>query len=113
MVGYGYIVAKPSGDHLSPRGVRLAVLVNDGRVAAEIDGTHAIGGWLDLDRGDGGVLAVEFKCEAVVPVKVVVFTWFESNVHLLVDISRAFVYHEGEGLQFLFLRLAVFYHAAS
>ena len=35
MVGYGYIVAKPSGDHLSPRGVRLAVLVNDGRVAAE------------------------------------------------------------------------------
>ena len=62
-------VAEPTGYHLSPGGVRLTLLVDDGAVSDEIEGgCRGVG--FDGDFADGWCLTGELEGESVVPVEV-------------------------------------------
>ena len=112
MVRDSHLLSEPSCYHLPPRCVWLVLLVHHCRVATEVDSADIVG-WINLYRGNGGVLAAELQCQSVVPVQVVMLARFQFYPHLLAYIWRAFVHDECEYLLLFFSRHTVFYHEAS
>ena len=84
MVAYCYFRTKPTGNHLSPRGPRLIVLICHCRVATEVDGGYV--GLLNMNRLDGGQCSVEFQCQSVVPSQIVFLTIIDLYTIILVDL---------------------------
>ena len=74
LAGFGVVGDDDAGEeetreHLSPCSPGLVVLVDDGRVADEVDGRVALDDGVDGDGADAGVVAVELEGELVVPVE--------------------------------------------
>ena len=101
MVRDSYLGAKPTGNHLSPRCPRLAVLVDDGGVAAKIDGRNLVVA-LNVDGLYCRSVTVELQCQLVVPSQILLLTVFDAYLCLVVDAWRTLVDHKFKRLELAF-----------
>ena len=90
-------LVEPAGNHLSPRSPRLVVLVDDGRVAAEIDGRHFVSP-LNVNGLHGRHGPVELQRQLVVPGQVVFFAVLDAHTALVVNPGRPLVDRKGHRL---------------
>ena len=84
MVADGYLRTEPAGNHLPPRSPGLIVLVDNGRVATEIDGRYVDS--FNMNALHGGHRTVELQRQLVVPGQVVVLTRLNLYTGLLVNL---------------------------
>ena len=103
-VGDSHLRREPTGDHLSPRGPWLVLLVDHGRIAAEEDcnGLRCLEGTLrrlDPDALYSRSRTAEREAERVVPVLIPHLARLQLHPHIAFDDGVMLVDDEGDGLE--------------
>ena len=116
VIAHDQAVTKPSGNHLSPGGIRVIGLVGYRGIAAEIEGVNLRGGFYH-DAADGRGGSRDKQVERVVPRVVALFALFHFDAVLMLSVLVAIyiirctlVDQETDGLRLPFLGGLVFHH---
>src|SRR5664280_3361262 len=83
VISHNDACAKETWKHLPPRSPRLHILIDNRGVTGQVDGRLA--DWLDANRPEARMVAVEFQSQLVVPVQVAEFA--RLQLHSMVCIA--------------------------